>query len=156
MVFGKYVNKYYLKHFFALLLGVIALVSVDYFQLKIPEFYGMVISGMDYGYVEIDGVKVPFDGIEITDDENDGIIGANMIKESFEKEQNEYHANQKIPKYKDEEKDPKYIIDTVFNDLSVGAYIRLGGGCGGMINDFFPGRRLNVPGNSAEMFREGK
>ena len=59
-----------------------------------------------------------------------------------------------IPKYKDEEKDPKYIIDTVFNDLSVGAYIRLGGGCGGMINDFFPGRRLNVPGNSAEMFRE--
>lgn len=46
MVFGKHVNKYYLKHFFALLLGVIALIAVDYFQLKIPEFYKYVVKGL--------------------------------------------------------------------------------------------------------------
>lgn len=62
MVFGKYVNKYYKKHFFALLLGVIALIAVDYYQLKIPEFYNYVVSGIENdGWVYIDGVSVPFD-----------------------------------------------------------------------------------------------
>ena len=61
MVFGKYVNKYYLKHFFALLLGVIALVSVDYFQLKIPEFYNYVVTGLNDGAVVVGGEKLAFD-----------------------------------------------------------------------------------------------
>lgn len=61
MVFGKYVNKYYIKHFFALLLGIIALVAVDYFQLKIPEFYNYVLTGISDGAVNIDGVKHTFD-----------------------------------------------------------------------------------------------
>ena len=61
MVFGKYVNKYYFKHFFALLLGVIALIGVDYFQLNIPRFYNYVITGLDEGFIEIDGVAQAFD-----------------------------------------------------------------------------------------------
>ncbi|MBR2381951.1 MAG: ABC transporter ATP-binding protein [Clostridia bacterium] len=61
MVFGKYVNKYYLKHIFALLLGVIALVSVDYFQLKIPEFYNYVVTGLNGGVVTIGGQELAFD-----------------------------------------------------------------------------------------------
>ncbi|MBO5715511.1 MAG: ABC transporter ATP-binding protein [Clostridia bacterium] len=63
MIFGKYVNKYYLKHIFALLLGVIALVSVDYFQLKIPEFYNYVVTGLGSknGMITIGGQEVPFD-----------------------------------------------------------------------------------------------
>lgn len=63
MVFGKYVNKYYKKHFFALLLGVLALVAVDYFQLKVPEFYNYVVTGLSSsdGTINIDGQKVAFD-----------------------------------------------------------------------------------------------
>lgn len=63
MVFGKYVNKYYKKHFFALLLGVIALIAVDYFQLEIPEFYNYIVSGLSSknGMIEIDGKEVAFD-----------------------------------------------------------------------------------------------
>ncbi|MBQ9978353.1 MAG: ABC transporter ATP-binding protein [Clostridia bacterium] len=61
MVFGKYVNKYYFKHFFALLLGVAALVAVDFFQLKIPEFYNHIITGLNDGYVEVGGELLKFD-----------------------------------------------------------------------------------------------
>ena len=61
MVFGKHINRYYLKHFFALLLGIIALVTVDYFQLKIPEFYNYVVTGLNDGVVEIGGQEIVFD-----------------------------------------------------------------------------------------------
>ena len=67
MVFGKHVNKYYLKYGYLLILGIIALIAVDYFQLEIPEIYGMVINGMDKGYVLIDGAQVPFDGAFLLD-----------------------------------------------------------------------------------------
>ena len=36
MIFGKYINRYYLKNAPALLLGVAALILVDYMQLIIP------------------------------------------------------------------------------------------------------------------------
>ena len=42
-------------------MGLLALVAVDYFQLKVPELYQMIINGMNLGYVEMDGVPVPFD-----------------------------------------------------------------------------------------------
>ena len=61
MVFGKYINKYYLKYSPILLLGVIALLAVDYFQLEIPELYRIVVNGMNTGYVMIDGVQRQFD-----------------------------------------------------------------------------------------------
>ena len=47
MVFGKHINKYYLKYSWILILGVIALVAVDFFQLKIPEIYSEVIYHLD-------------------------------------------------------------------------------------------------------------
>lgn len=46
MVFGKYINKYYLKYAWILLIGIIALVAVDVYQLKIPEIYGTIIDGL--------------------------------------------------------------------------------------------------------------
>lgn len=61
MILGKYINKYYLKYAPMLLLGLCALVAVDYFQLKIPELYGMVITGINVGEINIDGVPVKFD-----------------------------------------------------------------------------------------------
>ena len=62
MIFGKHINRYYLKHLPALLLGVLSLVMIDFFQLEIPKLYGMVINGIKEGIVEVEaGVFVPFD-----------------------------------------------------------------------------------------------
>ena len=62
MIFGKHINRYYLKHLPALLLGLLALVSIDFLQLEIPKLYGMVINGIKDGAVEIGtGKFVPFD-----------------------------------------------------------------------------------------------
>ncbi len=47
MLFGKHINRYYLKHFPMLLLGTIALIAVDYVQLIVPELYRTVINGMN-------------------------------------------------------------------------------------------------------------
>ena len=60
MIFGKHINKYYLKYGWALLLGLVTLVIVDYFQLEVPELYGMVINGINDGQVLKDGVMYDF------------------------------------------------------------------------------------------------
>ncbi len=60
MLFGKHINKYYLRHSFVLFMGLLALVLVDYYQLKIPEIYRMVINGVNDGFVYVDGVSVDF------------------------------------------------------------------------------------------------
>ena len=61
MLFGKHINRYYLKYLPAFLVGIFALLMVDYMQLVIPELYRTVINGMTYGTAEVDGVLVPFD-----------------------------------------------------------------------------------------------
>ena len=61
MIFGKHINRYYVKYGWMLVLGLIALVAVDYLQLEIPALYQMVINGMNQGYVLVDGVNLPFD-----------------------------------------------------------------------------------------------
>ncbi|MCD7917245.1 MAG: ABC transporter ATP-binding protein/permease [Clostridiales bacterium] len=61
MIFGKHVNRYYVRNAGFLLLGVLALVMVDYFQLKIPELYRMTINGMNTGYVDAGAGQVAFD-----------------------------------------------------------------------------------------------
>ena len=61
MIFGKHINRYYLKYSVWLLLGLLALIIVDWFQLVIPNLYQMVINGMNMGYVEVDGVRQTFD-----------------------------------------------------------------------------------------------
>ena len=43
MVFGKHINKYYLKYSWVLIIGIIALFAVDLYQLKIPEIYSEII-----------------------------------------------------------------------------------------------------------------
>ena len=61
MIFGKHINRYYLKYAGWLILGLISLVVVDSLQLIIPKLYGMVINGMNDGYVVVDGVEKAFD-----------------------------------------------------------------------------------------------
>ncbi len=61
LIFGKHINKYYLKYAPQLLLGAIALILVDYVQLIIPELYRMLINGLNDGQVLYSGSIVPFD-----------------------------------------------------------------------------------------------
>ncbi len=61
MLFGKYINKYYLKHAPILLLGVAVLVAIDYIQLIVPRLYQMVINGINDGFVvDADGITHEF------------------------------------------------------------------------------------------------
>ena len=60
MIFGKYINRYYLRSAPALLLGLLALLTVDYIQLMIPRLYRLVINGVNLGEVVIDGETVAF------------------------------------------------------------------------------------------------
>ena len=61
MLFGKYINKYYLKHAPILLLGVAVLIAIDYIQLIVPRLYQMVINGINDGFVvDADGMTHEF------------------------------------------------------------------------------------------------
>ena len=61
MIFGKHINRYYWKYLPLLLLGLLSLGLVDYLQLEIPALYGMLLNGMNNGYVDVDGVRHIFD-----------------------------------------------------------------------------------------------
>ncbi len=61
MLFGKHVNRYYIKHLPSMLFGIFALIGVDFMQLVIPELYRAVINGILYGTATKDGKEVPFD-----------------------------------------------------------------------------------------------
>ena len=61
LLFGKHINRYYLKYLPTLLLGILALVIVDYFQLVIPELYRLVVNGINDGAVTVDGQLMAFD-----------------------------------------------------------------------------------------------
>lgn len=56
MIFGKVVNKYYLKFAHLFIFGLIALVIVDYIQLEIPIITGELIDGIDDGTIDRDGI----------------------------------------------------------------------------------------------------
>ena len=61
MLFGKHVNRYYVKYAPMLLLGMLALIAVDYVQLKIPEYYRLLVNGINGGTVEYGGEIRAFD-----------------------------------------------------------------------------------------------
>ncbi len=61
MIFGKHINRYYLKYAPMLLLGLLSLVLVDMLQLEVPVLYQMVINGLNTGYVVKNGVTMAFD-----------------------------------------------------------------------------------------------
>ncbi|MBD5483409.1 MAG: ABC transporter ATP-binding protein [Lachnospiraceae bacterium] len=61
MIFGKHINRYYLKYAGWLIMGLMSLVVVDYLQLEIPELYRLVINGMNGGGVSVEGVQKAFD-----------------------------------------------------------------------------------------------
>ena len=60
MIFGKHINRYYRKYALLLILGLAALIAVDYLQLEIPELYQMVINGINEGHVGGEAFTVDF------------------------------------------------------------------------------------------------
>ena len=63
MLFGKHINKYYLRYLPSLILGLAALLLVDYMQLIIPELYRMTLNGIisQDGMILYQGEMTPFD-----------------------------------------------------------------------------------------------
>jgi ATP-binding cassette subfamily B protein len=47
MLFGKHVNRFYLKYGIFFLIGIAALITVDYVQLLIPDVTGSIIEGIE-------------------------------------------------------------------------------------------------------------
>ena len=60
LIFGKHINRYYLRYGPMLIFGLLSLVAVDYLQLIIPELYQMVVDGMFAGSVTVDGTVHAF------------------------------------------------------------------------------------------------
>ena len=60
MIFGKHMNRYYLRFAPMLILGIFVLLVEDYMVLLIPEYYRMIVNGISYGFVNVDGVQQTF------------------------------------------------------------------------------------------------
>ena len=72
MLFGKHINRYYLKYAGWIILGLLSLVVVDGLQLIVPELYGTVVDGMS-GHIQgfdldfvLDEICMPMVGIILT------------------------------------------------------------------------------------------
>ena len=61
MIFGKSINRYYLKNIVYIILGIFALVVEDYLMLQAPRMYRMTVNGMNTGFVVDGGVTYAFD-----------------------------------------------------------------------------------------------
>ncbi len=55
MLFGKYINRYYKKYAILLIIGVIALLSVDWLNLYIPEYIGKIVDLIQYPAHSVSG-----------------------------------------------------------------------------------------------------
>ena len=64
MLTGKYINKYYLKYALFFIIGVVALIAVDYFQLEIPKFLGNIVDAIKNGE-QLDVTKIVIDLVVI-------------------------------------------------------------------------------------------
>ena len=56
MIFGKTVNKYYIKYAHLFFLGLVSLIFVDYFQLEIPAITGNLIDSLINGTIDKAGI----------------------------------------------------------------------------------------------------
>lgn len=60
MIFGRHINRYYLRYLYLFLGGIVSLLLVDVFQMKIPELYNLIVNGINDGAAEVDGVLQTF------------------------------------------------------------------------------------------------
>ena len=60
MLLGKYINKYYLRYALFFIIGILALVAIDYFQTLLPEYLGQLVglfSNSVDGYIDLDVIN---------------------------------------------------------------------------------------------------
>ena len=57
MLFGKYINKYYLKYALFFLVGIAALILVDIVQLEVPELFGNLIDDINQNTLTMEILK---------------------------------------------------------------------------------------------------
>lgn len=58
MIFGKHVNQFYIRYGWAFLIGIAALLAVDYLQLLIPDILGGIIDGLETGTLNLGTLNV--------------------------------------------------------------------------------------------------
>ena len=51
MLFGKHINRYYLRYSYLFIIGILTLVAIDWIQLYIPEYLGQVVDLFTVDYV---------------------------------------------------------------------------------------------------------
>ena len=66
MLFGKHINKYYLRYLYLFIFGLISLIAVDMAQLDIPQLYEYLVDGLNSlidgsRKIIVDGTEVAFD-----------------------------------------------------------------------------------------------
>ena len=66
MLFGKHINKYYLRYLYLFIFGLISLIAVDMAQLDIPQLYEYLVNGLNSlidgsRKIIVDGTEVAFD-----------------------------------------------------------------------------------------------
>lgn len=54
MIFGRRINKYYLKYAIYIIIGIASLVIIDYYNLRIPEITGAIVDGIKEGTLNRD------------------------------------------------------------------------------------------------------
>ena len=67
MVFGKRLNKYYLKYAWLFIIGIVTLIVIDYAQLQIPKIYRLLLTGINTGFID-EARTISFDmGVVLND-----------------------------------------------------------------------------------------
>lgn len=68
MIFGRNISHYYIKYFHLFLIGILALLFVDYIQTLLPENYGTLIDAItnsmnlrDEGFLPDNGVILTYE-----------------------------------------------------------------------------------------------
>lgn len=51
MLFGRHINKYYLRYSYLFIIGILTLVAIDWIQLYIPEYLGQIVDLFSVNYV---------------------------------------------------------------------------------------------------------
>lgn len=51
MLFGKHINRYYLRYAYLFIIGILTLIAVDWFQLYIPQYLGDIVDLFSVNYV---------------------------------------------------------------------------------------------------------
>ncbi|MBR1867181.1 MAG: ABC transporter ATP-binding protein [Clostridia bacterium] len=52
MIFGKRINKYYLKYAPLFIIGIVVLAVIDFAQLQIPKIYRILLTALNTGYAD--------------------------------------------------------------------------------------------------------